>query len=126
MSGMHPDRPQNGYVVADLEDFEEKVINPSRYKPVVVDFWADWCGPCHGLAPHLYRAMDIVGDATHLVKVEVDEGENMKLAGRYSMRGFPTVMLFVDGEEKARFAGARASHWIVDWLAEHDVKASGA
>jgi putative thioredoxin len=54
-----------------------------------------------------------------LAKVEVDEGENMKLAGQYKLRGFPTVILFYRGEELARFSGARSRHEILDWLRIH-------
>jgi len=104
---------------ADLHDFEEVVIQESGKRPVLVDFWADWCAPCHAIAPHLQRVMEEMADRVQLVKVEVDDGENMKLAGRYKLRGFPTIMLFVEGREVARFAGNRASHWIRDWLDEH-------
>ncbi len=104
---------------ADLHDFEKTVIQASGKQPVLVDFWADWCAPCHAIAPHLQRVMDEMADRVQLVKVEVDEGENMKLAGRYKLRGFPTIMLFVEGREVARFAGNRASHWIRDWLDQH-------
>jgi putative thioredoxin len=54
-----------------------------------------------------------------LAKIEVDEGENMKLAGRYAVRGFPTVMLLVNGEEVSRFAGAKPAHWIDQWIDEN-------
>lgn len=54
-----------------------------------------------------------------LAKVEVDEGENMRLAGHYRLRGFPTVLLFRDGEEVARFASARPVHWVREFLDEH-------
>lgn len=104
---------------ADLHNFQRLVIDASRAKPVVVDFWADWCAPCHAIAPHLQRVMADMSDRVSLVKVEVDAGENMKLAGKYKLRGFPTIMLFVEGGEVARFAGNRASHWIRDWLEEH-------
>ncbi len=104
---------------AGLHDFEEVVIEASNALPVLVDFWADWCAPCHAIAPHLQRVMEEMADRVQLVKVEVDDGENMKLAGRYKLRGFPTIMLFVEGREVARFAGNRASHWIRDWLDQH-------
>ncbi len=104
---------------ADLHDFQGKVIDASRNQPVLVDFWADWCAPCHAIAPHLQRVMEEMAGEIRLVKVEVDEGENMKLAGKYKLRGFPTIMLFTDGEEVARFAGNRASPWIRDWLQQH-------
>ena len=104
---------------AGLDDFRDKVIEASKKQPVVVDFWADWCSPCHAIAPHIGRAIDQLNGEVLLVKVEVDEGENMKLAGRYALRGFPTIMLFNHGEEVAHFAGSRATHWISQRLAEH-------
>ena len=103
----------------DLHDFEQRVIEASRQGPVVVDFWADWCAPCHAIAPHITRVINEREGALRLAKVEVDEGENMKLAGHYRLRGFPTIMLFRDGTEKARFSGSRATHWIHEWLDEH-------
>jgi putative thioredoxin len=104
---------------ANLEDFEKAVLLASKQKIILVDFWAEWCAPCHGLAPHLVRAVDALAGQVLLAKVEVDEGENMKLAGKYKLRGFPTVIMFIDGEEKGRFAGARATHWISEWISEH-------
>lgn len=113
---------QNQWVFeAGLDDFKEKVLEASKKQPIVVDFWADWCSPCHAIAPHISRAIAQLNGEVLLVKVEVDEGEgeNMKLAGRYGLRGFPTIMLFRHGEEVAHFAGSRGTHWISQWLAEH-------
>jgi putative thioredoxin len=67
----------------------------------------------------LTRVIEESGGSLRLAQVEVDEGDNMKLAGHYRLRGFPTVILFLGGEELGRFSGARASHWIRDWLDEH-------
>jgi len=103
----------------DLPDFDQKVVQASAQTPMLVDFWADWCGPCHALSPHLLRVVEEQEGAVRLAKVEVDEGENMKLAGHYRVRGFPTVILLIDGEERGRFSGARASHWLREWLEEH-------
>ena len=103
----------------DLPDFDQRVIETSHKQPILVDFWADWCGPCHGLAPHLQRVVDELEGEVVLAKVEVDEGENMKLAGHYRVRGFPTVILFRDGEEHGRFSGSRGSHWLREWLDDH-------
>jgi putative thioredoxin len=86
---------------------------------VLVDFWADWCAPCHAVSPHLKQVIAAHDGRLRLAKIEVDEGENMKLAGRYKVRGFPTIMLLVDGDEVARFSGARPAQWIEDWLADH-------
>ena len=101
------------------EDFEQKVLAASAESPILVDFWADWCAPCHAIAPNLQRVVDDLDGVVRLVKVEVDEGENMKLAGHYRLRGFPTVMLFQQGEERARFSGARPVHWIEEWIDRH-------
>jgi thioredoxin 1 len=108
------------YVSAvDLSEFDTRVIQASEQTPVLADFWADWCGPCHALSPHLLRAVEELEGAVTLAKVEVDEGDNMKLAGHYRVRGFPTVILFRNGRERGRFSGARATHWLRDWLQEH-------
>ena len=102
-----------------LEGFQDKVLNASAEGLIMVDFWADWCGPCHALTPALSRVVQELGGAVRLAKVEVDEGENMKLAGRYGLRGFPTVILFHAGEELGRFSGAHPAHWVEQWLTEH-------
>jgi putative thioredoxin len=103
----------------DQQEFHAKVVDASQGGPILVDFWADWCAPCHALTPHLTRVIEESGGSLRLAQVEVDEGDNMKLAGHYRLRGFPTVILFLGGEELGRFSGARASHWIRDWLDEH-------
>ena len=114
MSRKHPD-----IFDVDLEDFDVNVIEASHQIPVLVDFWADWCAPCIALAPTMDRVMVDYEGRLKLAKLEVDEGENMKLAGHYRVRGFPTVILFVDGAEVARFASAKPKHWIEDFLDQH-------
>lgn len=103
----------------DEPDFRERVLEASHERPILADFWADWCSPCHALAPHLDKVVEELDGAVLLAKVEVDEGENMRLAGHYRLRGFPTVILFHGGEEAGRFSGARPTHWLRDWLDEH-------
>jgi putative thioredoxin len=97
--------------------YEEKVLQASRGQPVIVDFWADWCAPCISLAPALERVIEELEGQVLLAKVEVDD--NMRLAGYYRLRGFPTVILFLDGQEIGRFHGSRASHWLREWIENH-------
>jgi putative thioredoxin len=115
----HTHRPNPHVFTVHLDRFQEDVLAASRLRPILVDFWADWCSPCHALAPHLERVVGELDGAVGLAKIEVDEGENMKLAGHYRLRGFPTVILFQDGQERGRFSGARSSHQLRDWLAQH-------
>lgn len=103
----------------NLDDFEQGVVQASHRTPVLVDFWADWCAPCHAIAPHITQAVEALDGEVRLAKVEVDEGENMKLAGHYRLRGFPTIILFRNGIEVDRFSGARPAHWIEEWLDGH-------
>ncbi len=84
--------------------------------PVLVDFWAGWCAPCLVIAPILDQLAEQWQGRLRIVKVEVDQGENMKLAGRYRLRGFPTVILFYRREERGRFSGARSKAGIVEFL----------
>ena len=113
----HPAPPYSFAV--DRPEFEARVIATSRQIPILVDFWADWCSPCHALAPHLERVVNEYQGQLRLAKVEVDEGDNMKLAGHYRLRGFPTVLLFQNGQERGRFSGARSLAQLRDWLKEH-------
>jgi thioredoxin 1 len=118
---LHLSATDTNIISANVHDFEEKVIKASHVKPVLVDLWAEWCSPCRVLAPVLQQLVDAYAGELLLVKVEVDEGdgENMKLAGRYKVRGFPTVILFIDGEEKARFSGARSLSFIRQFVDEN-------
>lgn len=100
----------------NLDEWDEKVIQASHQRPIVADFWAEWCPPCRVIAPNLYRAMDVFEGAVALAKVDMDESDNMKLGGRFAVRGFPSILLFQYGELKARFCGADTYHRIVDFI----------
>ncbi len=100
----------------NLDEFDDAVIAASHRHPVLVDFWAEWCPPCISLSPVLEQVVRDYGGTVRLAKVEVDEGENMKLAGRYAVRGFPTVILFQDGEERGRFSSMRSAAFIRDFI----------
>lgn len=101
----------------DVEGFDQQVLEASEKQPILVDFWAEWCSPCLALAPALERAIDERAGEVLLAKVEVDD--NMKLAGHFRLRGFPTVILFHRKQELGRFSGARAVHWIDEWIDQH-------
>lgn len=102
----------------DFPLFEKDVVEASHAQPVLVDFWADWCPPCRMLTPVLERLIPTYGGRIRLAKIEVDADDNMKLAGRYAMRGFPTVLLFVKGEMVARFHSAKSEPWVRGFIAE--------
>jgi putative thioredoxin len=91
-------------VDATTQSFEQDVIGRSRAVPVVVDFWAAWCGPCRALTPALERAADQREGKVELVKVDVDA--NQELAARYGVQGIPAVKAFKDGEVADEFVGA--------------------
>ena len=99
-------------------EFQAQVLDASHEQPILVDFWADWCPPCIVLTPVLERVINGYGGKIKLAKVEVDEGDNMRIAGRYGLRGFPTVILFDKGEEKGRFSSARPDGWVKNFIEE--------
>ena len=84
-------------------DFEQEVIQSD--KPVLVDFWAEWCGPCHAVSPILQRIADERSDELKLVKVNIDEEQ--ELAMRYGIQSIPTMILFKGGEPAAAAIGAQ-------------------
>lgn len=102
-----------------VENFDEDVIQASYQYPILVDLWADWCPPCVVIAPILKKVIENYESKISLAKIEVDEGKNMKIAGQYQVRGFPTILFIHNGEEKARFSGAQSASFIEDFIHQH-------
>ena len=90
-------------IEATEETFEQEVLGSD--KPVVVDFWADWCGPCHMVAPVLDQIVEERGGELRLVKVNIDD--QPELSQRYGVMSIPTMILFKDGEPAAAALGAQ-------------------
>ena len=84
--------------------FTDDVLNSPA--PVLVDFWAEWCGPCRAIAPILEDISDEYSEKIKVVKVNTDE--NIKITLRYEIRSIPTLILFIDGEPTWRMIGAKS------------------
>ena len=103
-------------------DFDNQVLAASRERPVLVDFWATWCGPCQSLMPVLQKLAEDYQGAFLLAKVEIDQ--NPGLAARYGVRSVPTVKLLRNGEVVDEFMGALPESAIREFLDRHVEKES--
>ena len=106
----------NGSVVHVTEsNFEEEVVNSDV--PVLVDFWAEWCGPCKQIGPTLEEISDEMKDQVTIAKHNIDNEPNTPT--KYGVRGIPTMLLFKDGELKSTKVGATPKSDIVAWIKEN-------
>lgn len=98
-------------------DFEAEVITASKTQPVMVDFWADWCRPCHMLAPTVSEIAHDYAGKLKVMKLNVDEAQNA--AFRFNVRGIPTLLLFKDGQVVDQIVGAVPKEHITKVLERH-------
>lgn len=99
-------------VKIDNSNFESDVLKASE--PVVVDFWAEWCGPCKMIAPALEEISSELAGQVKIAKVNIDE--NPELAAQYGVRSIPTLLLFKNGEIAANMVGAAPKSRLADWI----------
>lgn len=95
--------------------FESDVLKST--KPVLVDFWAEWCGPCQALGPKLEEIAQNLGEKVSIVKMNVDENPN--IAGQFGVRSIPTMILFKNGTEVETIMGNQPKDAILTFLNKH-------
>ena len=106
----------------DVEEanFDERVVAQSQETPILLDIGAEWCAPCNVLGPHLEKLAKEYGGKFMLARVDADE--NMRIAGKHKVRGFPTVIAYSRGQEFDRFHSMQPDHFLrqfIDKLIAH-------
>ena len=97
------------------DNFEKEVLKAKR--PVLVDFWAVWCGPCQMQGPIIEEVAEEVGDKAKVAKLNVDE--NPKTASQYNVMSIPTIKIFKEGKEVKTFVGVQTKETLVNTLSKH-------
>ena len=96
----------------DNDNFQSDVLQSDL--PVVVDFWAEWCGPCKAIGPSLEEISEEMEGKVKITKVNIDE--NPDIAAQYGVRSIPTLVLFKNGEAASMQVGAKQKSALVDWI----------
>ena len=99
---------------SSLQTFAADVLDASMEVPVIVDFWAPWCGPCRAMAPAFERAAGLLEPHVRFVKLNTDEAPGV--ASRFQISSIPTLMVFRGGQVIARTAGALPSQQLIEWI----------
>ena len=99
-------------VKVDTSNFQDDVLGSDV--PVVVDFWAEWCGPCKAIGPSLEEISDEMAGKVKITKLNIDE--NPDIAAQYGVRSIPTLVMFKDGEPTSMQVGAKQKGALVDWI----------
>ncbi|MGB0908020.1 MAG: thioredoxin [Maricaulaceae bacterium] len=97
------------------KSFQDDVIGSSQ--PVLVDFWAEWCGPCKQIGPALEQISDDMGERIKVAKVNIDD--DPETPAKFHVRGIPTLMIFKDGQVVATKVGAMTKTKLEEWVSEH-------
>ena len=108
----HPNKPID---VPDTGAFDAAISNASV--PVLIDFWASWCGPCHMMAPEIDKVAERTAGRALILKVDTEA--NPKLSDRYGIRSIPTIMIFQGGKEATRTAGVQPAATLEQLLERH-------
>lgn len=95
-------------------NFQQEVIEGSKNKPVLVDFYADWCGPCKVQGPIIDQVAEEMGEKAVVGKLNVDEAK--ETASKYNVMSIPTLILFKDGEAKETFSGMQSKEGLVELI----------
>lgn len=98
-----------------MSNFSELI---NQDKPVLVDFFAEWCGPCKMMSPILKQVKDSLGERISIVKIDVDKNE--KLAAKYQVKGVPTLLLFIEGKQVWRQSGVLQKDEIINIVTTHN------
>ena len=94
------------------QSFEDDVLGADR--PVLVDFWAEWCGPCKQIGPHLEALAGELGDRVIVAKINIDE--NPQTPAKYGVRGIPTLLIFKDGQVASMKIGSLPKSQLYEWV----------